>query len=104
MNVLVEIFAILSVCDGPPFEVSERVMASFTLPIDIHFRNQEDDEPKKIRFEYNLSIPSNEGVNSSRLEKMSFHNQNEEFKKKVIKAGGVCICVLIVLNKLTMYL
>ena len=63
--------------------------AGFELPIDIYFKNKA--EPKKIKFMYNLFLHMEEPVNHVRCEKLTFQNPTEEFKKKLLKAGGVCI-------------
>ena len=76
-------------CKDPPYHVSEVGYAGFELPIDIYFKNKA--EPKKIKFMYNLFLHMEEPVNHVRCEKLTFQNPTEEFKKKLLKAGGVCI-------------
>jgi transcription initiation factor IIF auxiliary subunit len=44
-------FPVVSV---PPYHVAESGYAGFLLPIDIYFKNKE--EPKKIRFQYDLFL------------------------------------------------
>lgn len=80
-------FLLFSVCKEPPYHVSEKGYASFELPIKIHFRNKA--EPRTIDFNYNLLLHMQEPVNHSRCEKLTFQNPTDEFKKKLIKAGGV---------------
>ena len=73
----------------PPYQVSESGYAGFNLPIDIYFKNKE--EPRKIHFKYDLFL-HNEGcppVNHIRCEKLTFQNPTEDFRRKLIKAGGV---------------
>ena len=80
-------------CKDPPYHVSEVGYAGFELPIDIYFKNKA--EPKKIKFMYNLFLHMEEPVNHVRCEKLTFQNPTEEFKKKLLKAGGVCIYIYI---------
>ncbi|XP_002732768.1 protein ENL-like [Saccoglossus kowalevskii] len=75
----------------PPYQVAESGYAGFTLPIEVYFKNKE--EPKKVRFEYDLFLHL-EGcppVNHIRCEKLTFNNPTEDFRRKLIKAGGVGI-------------
>lgn len=76
---------------APPYFVSESGYAGFTLPIDIYFKNKE--EPRKIRFQYDLFLrmEASPPVNHTRCEKLTFQNPTEEFKKKLLEAGGVCV-------------
>ena len=69
--------------------MSESGYAGFELPIDIYFKNKE--EPKKLRFKYDLFLKLGDSppVNHIRCEKLTFQNPTEEFKKKLLKAGGV---------------
>ncbi|KAL5004604.1 hypothetical protein ScPMuIL_018060 [Solemya velum] len=74
----------------PPFVVSESGYGGFTLPIDIYFKNKQ--EPKKIPFQYDLFLRLEEPpVNHVRCEKLTFQNPTEEFKAKLLKAGGVIV-------------
>lgn len=68
--------------------MSEQGYAGFELPIDIYFKNKAT--PKKIRFMYNLFLHMEEPVNHVRCEKLTFQYPTEEFKRKVLKGGGVC--------------
>lgn len=80
----------ISVLTEPPYAVQEQGYAGFELPIDIYFKNKED--PKKIRFKYDLFLKLEDcpPVNHIRCEKLTFQNPTDEFKKKLLKAGGVC--------------
>ena len=73
----------------PPYQVSESGYGSFNLPIEVYFRNK--DEPKKVRFEYDLLLPNlnDPPINQIRSECLTFQNPSDEFKQKLIKAGGV---------------
>ena len=73
----------------PPYQVSESGYGSFNLPIEVYFRNK--DEPKKVRFEYDLLLPNlnDPPINQIRSECLTFQNPSEEFKAKLLKAGGV---------------
>lgn len=59
------------------------------LPVEVHFRNK--DEPKKVRFEYDLLLPNlnDPPINQIRSECLTFQNPSEEFRQKLLKAGGV---------------
>ncbi|KAI1296899.1 Protein ENL [Halotydeus destructor] len=72
----------------PPYSVSEAGYAGFELPIEIYFKNKE--EPKKITFYYDLFLNMDDAVSNIRREKLTFQNPNAEFKKKLLKASGVC--------------
>lgn len=83
-------FFFISVVSVPPYHVAESGYAGFLLPIDIYFKNKE--EPKKIRFQYDLFLKLDDTpVNHIRCEKLTFQNPTEEFKKKLLKAGGVSL-------------
>jgi YEATS domain-containing protein 1/3 len=76
----------------PPYHVIEVGNADFGLPIEIYFRNI--GEPQEIKFNYNLFLQAHELVNYVRCEKLTFVNPTDEFERKLIKAGGVCIIKL----------
>lgn len=76
-----------TVLTKPPYEVKEYGYASFELPIDIFFRNKE--EPKKITYRYDLFLQPEAPVHNTRREKLTFKNPAPEFKKKLLRAGGV---------------
>ncbi|CAG2102453.1 unnamed protein product [Medioppia subpectinata] len=71
----------------PPYQVSESGYAGFELPIEVYFKNKE--EPKKISFEYDLYLRLDDAVSNCRREKLTFQNPSNDFKKKLLKAGGV---------------
>lgn len=58
------------------------------MPIEVYFRNK--DEPKKVRFEYDLLLPNlnDPPINQIRSECLTFQNPSDEFKQKLLKAGG----------------
>ncbi|KAJ8775545.1 hypothetical protein J1605_001265 [Eschrichtius robustus] len=78
------------VCKDPPYKVEESGYAGFILPIEVYFKNKE--EPKKVRFDYDLflHLEGHPPVNHLRCEKLTFNNPTEEFRRKLLKAGGVC--------------
>uniref|UniRef100_A0A669Q6C8 MLLT3 super elongation complex subunit n=1 Tax=Phasianus colchicus TaxID=9054 RepID=A0A669Q6C8_PHACC len=85
------------VCKDPPYKVEESGYAGFILPIEVYFKNKE--EPKKVRFDYDLflHLEGHPPVNHLRCEKLTFNNPTEEFRRKLLKAGGVspfCISFL----------
>ncbi|KAK1796963.1 hypothetical protein P4O66_008361 [Electrophorus voltai] len=51
------------------------------------------EEPKKVRFDYDLflHLEGHPPVNHLRCEKLTFNNPTEEFRRKLLKAGGVMV-------------
>ncbi|XP_056298142.1 protein AF-9 isoform X2 [Pseudoliparis swirei] len=76
------------VCKDPPYKLEESGYAGFILPIEVYFKNKE--EPKKVRFDYDLflHLEGHPPVNHLRCEKLTFNNPTEEFRRKLLKAGG----------------
>ncbi|XP_020499235.1 protein AF-9 isoform X1 [Labrus bergylta] len=76
------------VIKDPPYKVEESGYAGFILPIEVYFKNKE--EPKKVRFDYDLflHLEGHPPVNHLRCEKLTFNNPTEEFRRKLLKAGG----------------
>ena len=87
-NVVLQTY-IYTVVKEPPYQVSESGYGSFMLPVEVFFRNK--DEPKKVRFEYDLLLPNlnDPPINQIRSECLTFQNPSEEFRQKLLKAGGV---------------
>ncbi|XP_008433130.1 protein AF-9 isoform X2 [Poecilia reticulata] len=79
------------VCKDPPYKVEESGYAGFILPIEVYFKNKE--EPKKVRFDYDLflHLEGHPPVNHLRCEKLTFNNPTEDFRRKLLKAGGVMV-------------
>ncbi|KAM4808901.1 protein ENL [Rhinophrynus dorsalis] len=79
------------VCKDPPYKVEESGYAGFILPIEVYFKNKE--EPKKVCFTYDLflNLEGNPPVNHLRCEKLTFNNPTKEFRRKLLKAGGVMV-------------
>ncbi|XP_065333766.1 protein AF-9 isoform X1 [Cloeon dipterum] len=72
----------------PPFSVKESGYAGFNLLIDIYFKTK--DEPKKFKHSYDLDLQtSGPMVVRSRREKYIFTNPSGDFRKKLIRGGGV---------------
>ncbi|KAJ2949464.1 hypothetical protein O0L34_g15381 [Tuta absoluta] len=71
------------VVKDPPFSIKESGYAGFVFPIEIYLKNK--DEPKKIKFTYDLSLQQG-GVLKDRY---IFQNPNDEFRKKLMKGGGI---------------
>lgn len=69
--------------------MSESGYGSFMLPVEVYFRNK--DEPKKVRFEYDLLLPNlnDPPISQIRSECLTFQNPSEEFRQKLVKSGGV---------------
>ena len=84
---------VFSVLKEPPYQISESGYGSFQLPIEIFFKNKE--EPRKICFDYDLflHLEGSPPVNHTRCEKLTFQGPNEEFRRKLIKSGGVSLPV-----------
>ncbi|KAM6230185.1 protein AF-9 [Porphyrio hochstetteri] len=79
------------VCKDPPYKVEESGYAGFILPIEVYFKNKE--EPKKVRFDYDLflHLEGHPPVNHLRCEKLTFNNPTEEFRRKLLLAGGMMV-------------
>ncbi|KAF7202638.1 protein ENL isoform X1 [Nothobranchius furzeri] len=79
------------VCKEPPYKVEESGYAGFLMPIEVYFKNKE--EPKRVCFNYDLflNLEGNPPVNHLRCEKLTFNNPTKEFRKKLIKAGGILV-------------
>ncbi|XP_076833573.1 MLLT1 superfamily elongation complex subunit b isoform X3 [Brachyhypopomus gauderio] len=79
------------VCKEPPYKVEESGYAGFLMPIEVYFKNKE--EPKKVCFNYDLflNLEGNPPVNHLRCEKLTFNNPTHEFRRKLLKAGGVMV-------------
>ncbi|KAG8455073.1 hypothetical protein GDO86_001336 [Hymenochirus boettgeri] len=79
------------VCKDPPYKVEESGYAGFILPVEVYFKNKE--EPKKVRFDYDLflHLEGHPPVNHLRCEKLTFNNPTEEFRRKLLKAGGIMV-------------
>ncbi|KAK6314147.1 hypothetical protein J4Q44_G00156060 [Coregonus suidteri] len=79
------------VCKEPPYKVEESGYAGFLMPIEVYFKNKE--EPKKVCFNYDLflNLEGNPPVNHLRCEKLTFNNPTREFRRKLVKAGGVIV-------------
>ncbi|KAK1786292.1 hypothetical protein P4O66_017993, partial [Electrophorus voltai] len=78
-------------CKEPPYKVEESGYAGFLMPIEVYFKNKE--EPKKVCFNYDLflNLEGNPPVNHLRCEKLTFNNPTHEFRRKLVKAGGVMV-------------
>lgn len=74
----------------PPYRLTESGYGSFILPIEIYFRNK---DPSQIRFDYDLflNLDGNRPVNHLRCELLTFQNPTDDFRQKLLKAGGVII-------------
>ncbi|XP_053153847.1 protein ENL isoform X2 [Hemicordylus capensis] len=79
------------VCKEPPYKVEESGYAGFIMPIEVYFKNKE--EPKRVCFTYDLflNLEGNPPVNHLRCEKLTFNNPTNEFRRKLIKAGGMMV-------------
>lgn len=73
----------------PPYTLKESGYAGFLLPIDIYFKGQGREDPKKVTFQYDLSL-QNTGLTTN-VEKRThtFNNPSPEFRRKLIEGGGI---------------
>uniref|UniRef100_A0A6B2EKX9 Putative transcription initiation factor iif auxiliary subunit n=1 Tax=Phlebotomus kandelakii TaxID=1109342 RepID=A0A6B2EKX9_9DIPT len=69
-----------------PYSVKESGYAGFVLSIDIYVKNRED--PKKISFSYDLDLNM---IQRKQTEKFIFTNPSEDFRRKLLKGGGVLL-------------
>ncbi|XP_063830114.1 protein AF-9 [Ostrinia nubilalis] len=69
----------------PPFSIKESGYAGFIFPIEIYLKNK--DEPKKIKFTYDFTLQQCGFLKDRYI----FQNPNDEFKKKLLKGGGIPI-------------
>lgn len=69
----------------PPFSIKESGYAGFIFPIEIYLKNK--DEPKKIKFTYDFTLQQSGFLKDRYI----FQNPNEDFKKKLLKGGGIPI-------------
>jgi len=77
----------------PPYVVKESGYAGFPLPIDIYVRNK--NEPKKISFKYHLTLPDPGLPPISRFTRETYiFSPSEDFRRKLIKGGGVSFIFL----------
>ena len=83
--------SLLVVIKLPPYKVEESGYGSFLLLIEIYFKNKE--EPKKVKFEYDLylQLVGNPPVTNVRVEVLTFTDPVEDFKKKLLKGGGMVV-------------
>ncbi|XP_056319745.1 protein ENL isoform X4 [Danio aesculapii] len=79
------------VCKEPQYKVEESGYAGFLMPIEVYFKNKE--EPKKVCFNYDLflNLEGNPPVNHLRCEKLTFNNPTRDFRRKLVKAGGLIV-------------
>uniref|UniRef100_S4RWZ7 MLLT1 super elongation complex subunit a n=1 Tax=Petromyzon marinus TaxID=7757 RepID=S4RWZ7_PETMA len=79
------------VCREPPYKVEESGYAGFILPIEVYFKNKE--EPRKVKFDYDLflHLEGQPPVNHLRCEKLTFSNPPSDFRRRLLKAGGMMV-------------
>lgn len=72
----------------PPFIVKESGYAGFLIPIEIYLKNK--DEPKKFQISYDLNLQqSGPPINKVVRHVEMINSPSEEFRKKLLKGGGV---------------
>ena len=77
------------VLKDPPYTVAEAGYGSFFLPVEVFFKNKE--EPRKLMFDYDLVLPAcgSPPIDNIRSEALTFTNPTEEFRKKLVRGGGI---------------
>ena len=70
----------------PPYELSECGFGSFLSKIEFHFHNNE-----KAKVEYDLALPDRDEspLENSESGHFSFENPSEDFKGRLLRAGGI---------------
>ncbi|EFN70907.1 Protein ENL [Camponotus floridanus] len=72
----------------PPFVVKESGYAGFIIPIEVYLKNK--DEPKKVCMQYDLVLQHTAApYNNAILHSEVILNPSDEFKKKLLKGGGI---------------
>lgn len=72
--------------------VKESGWAGFIIPIEIYLKNK--DEPKKFQIAYDLNLQtSGPPVTTVLRHTEIINNPSDEFRKKLLKGGGVSICI-----------
>ncbi|KAG8190706.1 hypothetical protein JTE90_004209 [Oedothorax gibbosus] len=67
--------------------VAESGYDGFILNLDVYFHSKE--EPKKVKFSYDLYLRVGQPVSNLRLEKLTFQNPSDDFRKKLLSSGGL---------------
>lgn len=85
----------------PPYIIRESGYAGFTVFIDLYLKNKPPAEPNKISFEYHLTLQpcGDPPLKDLKKEKYVFQNPTEDFRRKLIKGGGVSIRKMLNLKK-----
>lgn len=74
----------------PPYIVKESGYAGFVIPITIYLKNK--DEPKKIQIQYDLTLQhGGPAINNAIRHSEIFTNPADDFRRKLLKGGGVSI-------------
>lgn len=93
-NVICIVCNLFLVVKEPPYVVKESGYAGFPLPIEIYVRNKE--EPRKIKFNYELILQDRGSPPISRvIREVYVFSPSEDFRRKLIKGGGVSIQFLL---------
>jgi len=85
-----DLFLCLSlVLKDPPYTVAEAGYGSFFLQVEVFFKTKE--EPRKLMFDYDLVLPAcgSPPIDNIRSEALTFTNPTEEFRKKLVRGGGI---------------
>lgn len=79
----------------PPFVIKESGYAGFEIPIHIYLKNK-DEGSKKIEILYDLNLQkSGPAITSVIKHTEIINNPSDDFKRKLLKGGGVSIFNLI---------
>lgn len=91
-----------TVIKEPPYQITETGFGSFTMVIEVHFRNKA--EPKNLKFDYDLIIDLGRPISKLRRERLIFKNPNPEFMKKLFKGGGtVMVCAILLILSISCF-
>lgn len=75
----------------PPYVLKESGYAGFELPIDIYFKGQGRDDPKKTTIVYDLNLQSNMSNHNVEKREYTFSNPSPELRRKLLDSGGVIV-------------
>lgn len=71
----------------PPYILKESGYAGFILPIDIYYKCRDD--TKKVTYMYDLSLNTAGTFGNKELKTQVFKNPSDDFRRKLLKGGGV---------------
>lgn len=81
------LFVFVAAVKEPPYILKESGYAGFNLPIDIYFKCRDD--TKKVTYNYDLSLNTTGTFAHKELKTHWFKNPSDDFRRKLLKGGGV---------------